>query len=122
MRMTNLFSQTLREAPADAEAMSHILLLRAGFIRQLGSGIFSYLPLAKRTLDKIEGVIREEMDAIGGHLDVRTDEFLDGLLQRNYASRIRWERATASVTNAKTELTAIASQEAQDREDPNPDN
>ena len=66
MRMTNLFSQTLREAPADAEAMSHILLLRAGFIRQLGSGIFSYLPLAKRTLDKIEGIIREEMNAIGG--------------------------------------------------------
>mgnify|MGYP001465797967 CR=1 FL=1 len=66
MRMTNLFSQTLREAPADAEAMSHILLLRAGFIRQLGSGIFSYLPLAKRTLDKIEGIIRAEMDSIGG--------------------------------------------------------
>ena len=66
MRMSNLFSQTLREAPADAEAMSHILLLRAGFIRQLGSGIFSYLPLAVRTLNKIEGIIREEMEAIGG--------------------------------------------------------
>ena len=66
MRMSKLFSQTLREAPADAEAMSHILLLRAGFIRQLGSGIFSYLPLAMRTLGKIEGIIREEMDAIGG--------------------------------------------------------
>ena len=61
MRMSKLFSQTLREAPADAEAMSHILLLRAGFIRQLGSGIFSYLPLAMRTLGKIEGIIREEI-------------------------------------------------------------
>jgi prolyl-tRNA synthetase len=66
MRMSRLFSQTLREAPADAEVESHRLLLRAGFIRQLASGIFSYLPLARRALDKIERIIREEMDAIGG--------------------------------------------------------
>ncbi|HCV25392.1 MAG TPA: hypothetical protein DGN59_18205, partial [Candidatus Latescibacteria bacterium] len=66
MRMSRLFSQTLREAPADAEVASHILLMRAGFIRQLASGIFSYLPLAQRALSKIEQVIREEMEAIGG--------------------------------------------------------
>ncbi len=66
MRMSRLFSQTLREAPADAEVASHILLLRAGFLRQLASGIFSYLPLAQRALSKIEQVIREEMEAIGG--------------------------------------------------------
>ena len=66
MRMTKLFSQTLREAPADAEVASHILLVRAGFIRQLGSGIFSYLPLARRTLSKIENIIRDEINAIGG--------------------------------------------------------
>ncbi|MBM3276639.1 MAG: proline--tRNA ligase [Candidatus Handelsmanbacteria bacterium] len=66
MRTSRLFSQTLREAPADAEVESHRLLLRAGFIRQLASGIFSYLPLARRALDKIERIIREEMDAIGG--------------------------------------------------------
>ena len=48
MRMSNLFSQTLREAPADAEVISHQLLLRAGFIRQLASGIFCSLPLAQR--------------------------------------------------------------------------
>ncbi len=66
MRMSQLFSQTLREAPADAEVASHQLLLRAGFIRQLASGIFSYLPLARRSLDRIERIIREEMDAIGG--------------------------------------------------------
>ena len=48
MRMSRLFSQTLREAPAEAEVASHPLLLRAGFIRQLAAGIFSYLPLAQR--------------------------------------------------------------------------
>jgi prolyl-tRNA synthetase len=64
--MSQLFSQTLREAPAEAEIISHQLLLRAGFIRQLAAGIFSYLPLAQRSLAKIEFIIREEMDAIGG--------------------------------------------------------
>ena len=66
MRMSRLFSQTLRESPADAEVASHILLVRAGFIRQLASGIFSYLPLAQRSITKIENIIRREMDAIGG--------------------------------------------------------
>ena len=66
MRMSKLFSQTLREAPSEAEVASHQLLLRAGFIRQLAAGIFSYLPLARRALNKIENIIRQEMDAIGG--------------------------------------------------------
>lgn len=66
MRMTRLFGQTLREAPADAEVASHRLLLRAGYIRRLASGVFSYLPLAQRVLKRIEQIICEEMDAIGG--------------------------------------------------------
>lgn len=66
MRMSRLFSQTLREAPSETDIVSHQLLLRAGYIRQLGAGIFSYLPLAQRALTKIEQIIREEMDAIGG--------------------------------------------------------
>src|SRR3990172_6758519 len=66
MRMSKLFSQTLREAPSDAEVTSHQLLVRAGFIVQLGAGIFSYLPLARRAMNKIENIIREEMNAIGG--------------------------------------------------------
>ena len=66
MRMSKLFSQTLREPSADAEVASHQLLLRAGFIRQLASGIFSYLPLARRAMNKIENILRAEMDAIGG--------------------------------------------------------
>jgi prolyl-tRNA synthetase len=61
-----MFSQTLREAPSDAQIISHQLLERAGFIRQLAAGIFSYMPLAKRSLTKIENIIREEIDAIGG--------------------------------------------------------
>lgn len=66
MRMTQLFGQTLRDAPAEAQVASHQLLLRAGFIRQLAAGIFSYLPLARRSMTKIENIIREEMNAIGG--------------------------------------------------------
>ncbi len=66
MRMSKLFSQTLREAPSDVEVASHQLLLRAGFIRPLAAGIFSYLPLARRSLTKVENIMRHEMDAIGG--------------------------------------------------------
>jgi prolyl-tRNA synthetase len=66
MRMSSLFGQTLRDAPGDAEVVSHRLLVRAGFIRQLGAGIFSYLPFAKRSLTKIENIMRAEINAIGG--------------------------------------------------------
>lgn len=66
MRMSRMFSQTWREAPAEIEVDSHRLLLRAGFIRQLAAGIFSYLPLGKRSLAKIDRIMREEIDAIGG--------------------------------------------------------
>ncbi|MEO6923091.1 MAG: proline--tRNA ligase, partial [Bryocella sp.] len=64
-RWSKLFIPTLREAPTDAEVASHKLLLRAGYIRQLGSGIYSYLPLGQRSLNKIIAIIREEMDKIG---------------------------------------------------------
>lgn len=66
MRMSHLFSQTLREAPSDSEVASHRLLVRAGYIRQLGAGIFSYLPLAYRSLTRIMNIMREEINAIGG--------------------------------------------------------
>jgi len=62
MRQSLLFAKTLREAPADSEAASHKLLVRAGFIRQLASGIYSYMPLGLRVLSKIETIIREEME------------------------------------------------------------
>jgi len=64
-RWSKLFIPTLREAPTDAEVASHKLLLRAGYIRQLGAGIYSYLPLGQRALNKITAIVREEMDRIG---------------------------------------------------------
>ncbi|MFJ3387263.1 MULTISPECIES: proline--tRNA ligase [unclassified Lysinibacillus] len=64
MKQSKTFIPTLREVPADAEVKSHKQLLRAGFIRQNTSGVYSYLPLAKRVLTKIENIIREEMEAI----------------------------------------------------------
>lgn len=66
MRMSNVFSRTLREAPSGAESAGYGFLLRAGFIQQLGAGIFSLLPLGLRSVRKIERIIREEMDGIGG--------------------------------------------------------
>jgi prolyl-tRNA synthetase len=64
-RWSKLFIPTLREAPADAEVASHKFLLRAGYIRQLGAGIYNYLPLGQRSLNKIIAIVREEMDLIG---------------------------------------------------------
>jgi len=66
MRMSKLFGQTLRDAPSEAEVASHQLLVRAGFIRPLATGIFTYLTLARRTLTKIENILRMEMNSIGG--------------------------------------------------------
>ena len=66
MRWSQYFVPTLREDPADAEVVSHKLLLRAGLIRQLGAGIYSYLPLAQRSILKISEIIRQEMNAVGG--------------------------------------------------------
>ncbi len=64
-RWSKLFIPTLREAPADAEVASHKLLLRAGYVRQLGAGIYSYLFLGSRAINKIVAIIRQEMDTIG---------------------------------------------------------
>src|SRR3954469_23534350 len=66
MRLSQLFFTTLRDDPAEAEMPSHRLLLRAGYVRQLGSGIYSLLPLGKRVNDRVEQIIREEQNAIGG--------------------------------------------------------
>jgi len=66
MRLSQLFFASLRDDPSEAEMPSHRLLLRAGYLRQLGSGIYSLLPLGKRVSDRVEQVIREEINAIGG--------------------------------------------------------
>ena len=75
-RWSKLFIPTLREAPADAEVASHKFLLRAGYIRQLGAGIYSYLFLGQRSLNKIVAIVREEMDTIGQEF------YLPGILPR----------------------------------------
>ena len=66
MRRSKSLVPTLREDPADAEALSHRLMLRAGLVRQLAAGIYVYLPLGQRVLDKVNTIVREEMNAIGG--------------------------------------------------------
>jgi prolyl-tRNA synthetase len=66
MRSSQLFGKTLRQAPADAETISHKLLTRAGFIQQIAAGIFSLQPLGNRSITKIRNIIREEMDRAGG--------------------------------------------------------
>lgn len=66
MRFSKMFGRTIREIPSDAELISHQLSIRAGLIRQLAAGIYSYLPLGWRVIRKIEQIMREEMDAVGG--------------------------------------------------------
>jgi prolyl-tRNA synthetase len=66
MRRTEFFCQTLREAPADSDLPGNALLMRGSYIQQLASGIYSFLPLGRRVLDKIERILREEMNAVGG--------------------------------------------------------
>jgi len=67
MKQSELFIPTLKEVPREAEIDSHRYLLRAGFIRQVAAGIYGYLPLAKRVLNKVENIVREELEAIGSN-------------------------------------------------------
>ena len=66
MRFSQMFSPTLRETPAEAEVISHKLLVRAGFIRKSSAGIYTYLPLGHRVLQKLEALVRQEMNRAGG--------------------------------------------------------
>ena len=65
MRMSKLLMPTLREVPSEAEITSHKLMLRAGLIRKLAAGVYSYLPLGLRSEKKVEQIVREEMDKAG---------------------------------------------------------
>ncbi|QZH58671.1 proline--tRNA ligase [Mycolicibacterium farcinogenes] len=85
-RMSELFLRTLRDDPADAEVPSHKLLIRAGYVRPVGPGIYSWLPLGLRVLRRIENIVREEMNAIGGQ-----EILLPALLPRGpYDTTNRW--------------------------------
>lgn len=86
MRMSRLFVRTLRDDPADAEVPSHKLLVRAGYVRRVAPGIYSWLPLGLRVLAKVEAIVREEMEAIGAQ-EVR----FPALLPREpYEASNRW--------------------------------
>ncbi len=88
MRYQAALLPTLKEAPSDAQSQSHVLLTRAGFIRQVGAGIYSFLPLGFRVLRKIEEIVRQEMDRAGGQ-----EVLLPALLPADYFRETgRWDR------------------------------
>ena len=65
MKATQFFISTLKEAPADAEVVSHQLMTRAGLIKKLGAGVYSYMPMGLRVIQKVEAIVREEMNRAG---------------------------------------------------------
>ena len=92
-RLSTLFLRTLREDPADAEVPSHKLLVRAGYVRRVAPGIYSWLPLGLRVLRNIEAVVRQEMDAIGGQ-----EILFPALLPREpYQTTGRWTEYGANL-------------------------
>ena len=101
-RQSQLFIPTLREAPADADAVSHKLLVRGGYIRQVSAGLWTFMPIGWRVQRRIEQIIREEMDAIGGQemqMPVLTPPELweaTGRLEIRRSSALRTARAATS--------------------------
>jgi prolyl-tRNA synthetase len=97
MRMSSLFLRTLRENPADAEVPSHQLLVRAGYIRRVSPGIYTWLPLGLKVLRNVEAIVREEMDAIGAQ-----ELLFPALLPREpYEATGRWEEYGDNVFRLK---------------------
>ncbi|CCK27112.1 Prolyl-tRNA synthetase [Streptomyces davaonensis JCM 4913] len=96
-RMSKLMAKTLRDDPADAEVLSHKLLVRAGYVRRTAAGIWSWLPLGKRVLANVERIVREEMDAIGAQ-----EVLLPALLPREpYDATGRWDEYGAELFRLK---------------------
>jgi prolyl-tRNA synthetase len=97
LRMSSLFVRTLRDDPADAEIPSHRLLVRAGYVRRVAPGIYTYLPLGLRVLRKIENIIRDEMDSIGAQ-----ELLFPALLPREpYEASNRWTEYGAGIFRLK---------------------
>ncbi|MFF4504166.1 proline--tRNA ligase [Streptomyces sp. NPDC001401] len=96
-RMSQLMAKTLRDDPADAEVLSHKLLVRAGYVRRTAAGIWSWLPLGKKVLANVERIVREEMDAIGAQ-----EVLLPALLPREpYDATGRWDEYGAELFRLK---------------------
>ncbi|MYR62515.1 proline--tRNA ligase [Streptomyces sp. SID625] len=92
-RMSQLMAKTLRDDPADAEVLSHKLLVRAGYVRRTAAGVWSWLPLGKKVLANVERIVREEMDAIGAQ-----EVLLPALLPREpYEATGRWDEYGAEL-------------------------
>ncbi|GHA99500.1 proline--tRNA ligase [Streptomyces termitum] len=92
-RMSQLMAKTLRDDPADAEVLSHKLLVRAGYVRRTAAGIWSWLPLGKKVLSNVERIVREEMDAVGAQ-----EVSLPALLPREpYEATGRWDEYGAEL-------------------------
>ena len=79
MKLSQLFTKTLREAPADEEAINAKLLIRGGFVFKNSAGVYSFLPLGWRVLNKVADIIRGEMNAIGGQ-----ELFMPALIEKKY--------------------------------------
>src|SRR3989344_7077876 len=104
MRQSRLFTKTRREAPKDARALNHILLVRGGFISQLSSGIYSFLPLGWRVMKKIIKIIKEEMNAIGGQ-----ELFMSALIEKKYMEPTgRWDLDVGYKAIPQTDLNFLA--------------
>ncbi|MEU5099731.1 proline--tRNA ligase [Streptomyces sp. NPDC020996] len=96
-RMSQLMAKTLRDDPADAEVLSHKLLVRAGYVRRTAAGVWSWLPLGRKVLANVERIVREEMDAIGAQ-----EVLLPALLPREpYEATGRWEEYGAELFRLK---------------------
>jgi prolyl-tRNA synthetase len=100
MLFTQTFIPTLREAPGDAVVASHRLMFRSGMLRKLANGLFTYLPLGLRSFRKLEGIIREEMDAIGA-LEIRPSVLVPGDLWKESG---RWETMGEALLRVKNRL------------------
>ncbi len=106
MRLSQMLLVTLREDPAEAEIPSHKLLLRAGYIRRIGSGLYAYLPLMWRTLQKVAGIVREELDAVGAQ---------ECLLPQLHPAEL-WQESGRWDTYTKAEGIMFSLRDRQDRE------
>ena len=99
MYMSKLYAPTLKEDPADAELASHRLLLRAGMIRKEAAGLYSYLPLAWRSIRKIENIVRDEMDAAGAQ-ELMMPIMVDAELWREPMARSSCALMTATAASS----------------------
>ena len=100
MKISESFISTLREIPAEAVIVSHQLMLRAGIIRKLGNGLFTYLPFGLRAFRKVENIIREEMNNIGA-IEFKPPVVVPGELWRESG---RWETMGAGMLRAKNRV------------------